>query len=144
MFVNKHDNYFCHTRKQCLIGLYFRNILVLWWSRGFAFFQSTINASTQRDIRGLLFITLIFLWCTQTAICFSQRNKKFRIVPKLPFILWLRNTKFKLFRNGHLLLDNKLKNLKLHPNCHSFFDHKIQNLKSYPNDLSFVYYKHQK
>ena len=144
MFVNKHDNYFWHMRKQYLIGLYFWNILVLWWSRGFAFFQSTINSCTQRDIRGLLFITLIFLWCTQTAICFSQRNKKFRIVPKLPFILWLRNAKFKLFRNGHLLFDNKLKNLKLHPNCHSFFDHKIQNLKSYPNDLSFVYYKHQK
>ena len=76
--------------------------------------------------------------CTQTATRFSQRNKKFRIVHKLPFIPWLQNTKFlKFFRNSHLLFGNKLKNLKFHPNCHLFFDHEMQNLKSYLNGHSF-------
>ena len=64
---------------------------------------------------------------------FHSKTKKFRIAPRLPFLLWLQNTKFlKLFQISHLLFDNKLKNLKLHPNCHSFFDQEIQNLKSYP------------
>ena len=71
--------------------------------------------------------------CTQTAIRFSQQNKKFSNVPKLPFILWVQNKNFlKLFRSSHVLFDNKLKNLKLHLNCHSFYDDETQNLKSYP------------
>ena len=80
--------------------------------------------------------------CTQIAIHFSQPNKKFRIVPKLPFILWLQNTKFlKLFRNSHLLFDNKLKKLKIHPNCHLSFDYEMQNLKS--PKRPFVFYQKQ-
>ena len=83
--------------------------------------------------------------CTQTTISFSQRNMKFRIVPKLPFVLWLQNAKYlTLLRNAHLLFDNNLKNVMLHPNWHSFFDHEIQNLKSYSNGHSTFYYKQQK
>ena len=38
--------------------------------------------------------------CSQAVICFSQENKKFRIAPKLSFILWLQKKKFlKLFRS---------------------------------------------
>ena len=49
MFTNEHDNNFWDITKQCLIGLYFRNIfgcydmiggLVSLWSRGFIFMQS--------------------------------------------------------------------------------------------------------
>ena len=47
---------------------------------------------------------------TQTVIRFSQQNKKFKNVPKLPSILWLQNTKFlKLFRNSHFSLTTNLK-----------------------------------
>ena len=69
------------------------------------------NACTQATIRFFNSEMQNFENCTQTAIRFSQRNKKFRIVPKLSFILWLQNTKFlKLFPNSQLLFDNKLKN----------------------------------
>ena len=32
--------------------------------------------------------------CTQTAIRFSQRKRKFRILPKGPFVLWMRVQNF--------------------------------------------------
>ena len=83
-----------------------------------------------------------FYNCTQTVICILHQNKKFRTLPKLPFILWLQNTKFsKLFRKCHRLFDNKLKNLKLHPNCHSLFDYEIRNLRPYLNILLFTLLK---
>ena len=72
-------------------------------------FHSEIRNFTVAPKQTFVFLqwNIKFYSCTETAICcfFLQQNTKFRIVPKQPFILWLRNTKFlKLFRNFNLLI----------------------------------------
>ena len=88
-------------------------------SNTFNYFYSEIRNFTIVLERPFVFLqrSTEFYSFTLTAICFSQRNMKFRIVP---FVLSLRNTKFlKLFRNCHLLFANKFKNLLL-PKLNSF------------------------
>ena len=114
------------------------------WSNTLNYFYSEIRNFTIVLERLFVFLqrSTEFYSFTLTAICFSQRNMKFRIVP---FVLWLRNTKFlKLFRNCHLLFANKFKNLllsKLNLFFFVFFYHEILNLKSYSNVHSFFDYK---
>ena len=114
--------------------------------RSLVFFYSKIQNSALVLKRPFVFYSKKeILQLYSHSYSFSQRNTKFRIVPKRPFVLWLRNTTFlKLFRDVHLLFDNTLKKLMLCLKCHSFFDHEIQNLESFSSGHLLLGYKQRK